>query len=284
MAKSRLAPIKQLTIPRLELQAATLATRQDALLRQELGPDLDLTRSQYWTDSTIVLQYIRNDEARYHTFVANRVAEIQERTEPHDWHHVPTLENPADDASRGVSPSALTKPRWIHGPPFLVLEPQNWPTLATAPPLSADDPEIRKPRAVTFATQEWVRDPDPLDKLIENCSNWTRLLRAIACFMALAAVKLRQAPKITTLQPEHLQKAENALIAHIQQQHYGVEITALRSEKNVTAQSPLARLHPQLKEGLLVTTGRLSHARSPRETKHPAILPRHGDLSCACAC
>ena len=81
MAKSRLAPLKKMTIPRyLELQAITLATRQDALLRRELG--MDLARSQYWTDSMIVLQYIINTEARYHTFVANRVAEIQDATQP----------------------------------------------------------------------------------------------------------------------------------------------------------------------------------------------------------
>ena len=75
MAKSRLAPIKKLTVPRLELQAATLAARPNALLRKELN--LDLGTSTFWTDSTIVLQYINNTEARYHTFVANRVAEIQ---------------------------------------------------------------------------------------------------------------------------------------------------------------------------------------------------------------
>ena len=69
MAKSRLAPIKKLTVPRLELQAATLAARQNTLLRKELG--LDLRPSTFWTDSTIVLQYINNVEARYHTFVAN---------------------------------------------------------------------------------------------------------------------------------------------------------------------------------------------------------------------
>ena len=83
MAKSRLAPLKRMTIPRLELQAATLATRQDTLLRRELG--LELSRSQYWTDSTIVLQYISNTEARYQTFVANRVAEIQDATQAEDW-------------------------------------------------------------------------------------------------------------------------------------------------------------------------------------------------------
>ena len=64
MAKSRLAPLKRLTLPRLELQAATLAARQNALLRKELG--LDLGPPTYWTDSTIVLQYISNTTARYH--------------------------------------------------------------------------------------------------------------------------------------------------------------------------------------------------------------------------
>ena len=109
MAKSRLAPIKKLTVPRLELQAATLAARQNALLRKELG--LDLRSSTFWTDSIIVLQYINNTEARYHTFVANRVAEIQERTDVKEWRHVPTQDNPADDASRGISASSLSQAR-----------------------------------------------------------------------------------------------------------------------------------------------------------------------------
>ena len=108
MAKSRLAPLKKMTIPRLELQAATLAARQDALLRRELG--LELSRSQYWTDSTIVLQYISNTEARYQTFVANWVAEIQDTTRPEDWCHIPTRDNPADDASRGVLARELARP------------------------------------------------------------------------------------------------------------------------------------------------------------------------------
>ena len=141
MAKSRLAPLKTLTIPRLELQAATLATRQDALLRREL--DLKLEPSQFWTDSTIVLQYILNQERRFHTFVANRVAEIREKTDVEQWHHVSTKENPADDASRGVAAGNLGLSRWLHGPTFL-LEPQrDWPKTEVASTLNCEDPEVK---------------------------------------------------------------------------------------------------------------------------------------------
>ena len=126
MAKSRLTPIKKLTVPRLELQAATLAARQNTLLRKELG--LDLGPSTFWTDSTIVLQYISNVEARYRTFVAKRVAEIQDTTNAKEWCHIPTQENPADDASRGGPASSLMKSRWLHGPDFLQLPPERWPS------------------------------------------------------------------------------------------------------------------------------------------------------------
>ena len=149
MAKSRLAPIKKLTVPRLELQAATLAARQNTLLPKEL--DLDLGPSTFWTDSTIVLQYINNTEARYHTFVADRVAEIQDTTDAKEWHHFPTQENPADDASRGVPASSLSESRWLHGPDFLQLPPERWPSAQTLRPISEDDPEVKK--AVTFTTQ-----------------------------------------------------------------------------------------------------------------------------------
>ena len=79
MAKSRLNPLKPLTIPRLELCAATLATRQDAMLSREL--DVEIASSHLWTDSSTVLQYIRSENRRFHTYVSNRVTEIRGRTE-----------------------------------------------------------------------------------------------------------------------------------------------------------------------------------------------------------
>ena len=106
MGKSRLSPLKPVTIPRMELSAAVLSTRLDRI-HQEVEFPID--DSFYWTDSTCVLRYIANSERRYKTFVANRVAAIREQSIPCQWHYVGTKMNPADDASRGLSTEAITR-------------------------------------------------------------------------------------------------------------------------------------------------------------------------------
>ena len=161
MAKSRLAPIKATTIPRLELCAATLATRQDELLRREL--DLELSPSQYWSDSTIVLWYVSHEEKRFQTFVANRVSEIRGRSEPTQWRHVPTDENPADDASRGTSPAELTGRRWLEGPAFLKQPSEEWPVWEPSQPVDKEQLELRKEKVCMAVVGVPV---DPIDTLL----------------------------------------------------------------------------------------------------------------------
>jgi len=75
LGKARVAPLKQTTIPRLELTAAVLAVRVDDMLRKEL--QLKLEKSVFWTDSITVLKYIASETRRFHTFVANRTAFIR---------------------------------------------------------------------------------------------------------------------------------------------------------------------------------------------------------------
>ncbi|XP_020629771.1 uncharacterized protein LOC110066860 [Orbicella faveolata] len=116
MAKSRLAPLKAMTIPRMELSAAVLATRLDHMIRQEL--DLPVDNSTLWTDSTCVLQYIENKEKRFQIFVANRVSAISDQSTATQWRYVETSLNAADKASRGMTVDALRNDRWSQGPPF----------------------------------------------------------------------------------------------------------------------------------------------------------------------
>ena len=94
--KSRLASLKGMTIPRLELTAAVLAARVDVMLRRALQFQID--RSVFWTDSTTVIRYVRNEHTRFHVFVANRVAVIRDASSPEQWRYVDSSQNPADDA------------------------------------------------------------------------------------------------------------------------------------------------------------------------------------------
>lgn len=146
MGKSRLAPIKPVTIPRLELSAAVIAMRLDRISRNELT--LSITESFFWTDSPCVLWYIENQDKRFQTFVANCIATIHDASSPSQWKYVNTQDNPADDSSRGVPPDLLR--RWIHGPNFLLSPTKMWcqrPTSMTSV-IPEDNPEIKSDKAV----------------------------------------------------------------------------------------------------------------------------------------
>ena len=90
------------------------------MLTQELSTQVKLQPAQFWTDSKIVLGYINNIKKRFHTFAADRVEVIKDYTQAHQWRHVESAQNPADDASRGVSPGWLMTSRWMHGPQCLM--------------------------------------------------------------------------------------------------------------------------------------------------------------------
>ena len=117
IGKSRLAPLKVISIPRLELSAAAMSVRLDYMIRKEL--DLPIQESIFWTDSTAVIQLIENKTKRFHTFVANRLSIIQDGSSPAQWRHVDSKSNPADDASRGLTADqTIRNQRWLNGPSF----------------------------------------------------------------------------------------------------------------------------------------------------------------------
>ena len=98
MGKSRVTPVKQITIPRLELSAAVLSVRISSVLRKQLK--YDNIQDVFWCDSQVTLGYINNDAKKFHVFVANRIQQIRDKTEPSQWKYVRSKENPADYASR----------------------------------------------------------------------------------------------------------------------------------------------------------------------------------------
>ncbi|GFQ77223.1 integrase catalytic domain-containing protein [Trichonephila clavata] len=124
-SKSRVAPLKSLTLPRLELTAAILSAR----LAKQVSSCLKFNANiYYWTDSLISYYWIRGDSSAFKPYIKNRVQEIQLLSDPSQWGHCPGKDNPSDLISRGTSAVKLAQNElWWHGPPWLKLTPDHWP-------------------------------------------------------------------------------------------------------------------------------------------------------------
>ncbi|UYV82108.1 hypothetical protein LAZ67_21000879 [Cordylochernes scorpioides] len=117
-AKTRVAPCKSLTLPRLELSAALLLSQLYRSVVDSLK--IDIGRAYLWSDSQISLSWIKSDPNRWKTFIHNRVVKIQQLSDRNSWRHVSGKDNPADCASRGIMPAALSgHTLWWQGPTWL---------------------------------------------------------------------------------------------------------------------------------------------------------------------
>ena len=187
MGKARLAPIKSVTMPRLELTVATVSIRLGELLKREVDDNPDFV---YHTDSTTVLRYIANEQQRFHVFVANRVQLILDCSHLNQWKYIATKENPADDASRGLNGLALIEGQnELQGPGFLWKVESEWPQ---QPPMvsqvPADDPEVK---GTTMASSNVVvvnQSAGVASKLICHFSDWHRLRTAVAVFLRVKKI------------------------------------------------------------------------------------------------
>ncbi|XP_074099028.1 uncharacterized protein LOC141527441 [Cotesia typhae] len=125
-SKTRVAPIKRLTVPRLELSAAVLLAHlikhtQSTLELQDVPVFL-------WTDSSITLAWVKNNPMKWKEYVGNRVSSIHQTLPNACWRYTSGKLNPADCASRGLNASQLISHHlWWTGPPWLAQSPEYWP-------------------------------------------------------------------------------------------------------------------------------------------------------------
>ena len=275
MAKSRVAPLKPTTIPRLELQAAVLNSRISELLRRELHDDS--IEEYYWTDSKVVLGYINNDAKKFHVYVANRIQRIKQSTQTSRWNYVPTADNPADMASRGTSVAEFLCSDWLSGPAFLwdsaVLQDRiNDNIIVSSSPDSADC-EVRR---MALATSTDICDPPTIVSRFEHFSDWSKLLSGISMLLK-AAQRFKNGNNMPIKTDCSLQQqAAEVVIKSTQRSCFMEEITALQQDCALKRSSTLYKLDPFLDDnGVLRVGGRLSHSQSlSYSSKHPIILPK----------
>ncbi|KAL3979219.1 Rab5 GDP/GTP exchange factor [Sarotherodon galilaeus] len=298
MGKSRVAPLKPVTIPRMELTAAVVAVRMDRMWRRELR--LPLLNSVFWTDSTAVLKYINNETSRFRVFVANRVSEILKASSASQWRYVNTTHNPADLASRGMKAETfLRDTEWISGPAFLIQPENNWPVNPeNLQEPSHEDPEVKASAAINVSQ---VHDDDhPLTLLIHRASSWTRLIRVMGWILRFKTLLLhhrkihfQSAPD--TIQSEdaqhkvefwhgflslgEIEDAEIQIIKFCQRKSYAEEISCLQRGESVKRSSHIYKLNPVLEDDVLRVGGRLSRAVMSEDSKHPVIIAKELHIS-----
>ena len=290
MAKARVAPVKPVTIPRLELTAATVAVRVGTMLLKELSIPID--EVHYWTDSQTVLRYLNNKSTRFRTFVANRVEVIHERSHPSQWHYIESANNPADDASRGLSMTNLLKTeRWFQGPQFLWSMDTEWPTWSevNSPDESLEsDVEVKKETTKARSTCAQKSLAVTRIKSTEQEDGVSTLL--------CKSKGQEQNEKSKSLEVEEINNAEVVIIKIVQKQAFPEEFHNLKKSKGSSnsntvggtvgngdqhtkskkmKSSSLSHLDPEIShDGILKVGGRLGNADISEDAKHPWILPK----------
>ena len=278
MSKSKLAPIRTVTLPRLELNAAVTGVRMYKTIIRET--DLPVERAIFWTDSTLTLQYITNTTHRPKVYVGNRQAEVREATDPTDWRKVPGEKNPADLLTRGVAdPSELMQTNtngvsWFMGPGFLKEEEEKWPA-TTIGPLDPNDPELRKKSVLVglgFVEKNTI-DPG-------RFSTWTKLVRVHAWvrrFIKNFTAKHLSKSDFTSgdLSVSEIEASEREVVRLVQNDSFSNEIHTLKSGEAVPLKNKISPLSPFVDSaGMLRVGGRIKNAPIPASAKHQPILPK----------
>ena len=263
-SKTRVAPLKELSIPRLELITARILAQLVNTIQSALSSQMKLDGVRYWLDSKTALCWIRN-HGEWKQFVKHRVNEILQLTNKNEWAYVSTHENPADIRSRGVLASQLKDNQlWWNGPTWLLEKPNNWPPISEIGRTPESSEEERKP-VTNLCVKEGQNRLRGLEAVIsiERYSRLTKLLNVIA-WVRRAASNFRKNYLTTELTAEEIKVAEIEWIKIAQH-----ELTQQDNYKQLIKKLGLVE-----EDGILKCTGRLGNSDLDLDVQKPILLPR----------
>lgn len=273
MGKTKLAPKHGHTIPRLELCAAVLAVELYDLITREI--DIKFDNVSFFTDSRVVIGYIKNESKRFFTYVANRVDKIRRLSEPEDWHYISTKLNPADEGTNSVQVKDLQNSLWLNGPPVTHELWNNDQEPQLCGEEFDDDSEVKSCKM----------EVQPCCNLgshrFEKFSTWSKLTQAILLIQKVVRWNLLHKRRNgEDKNPLTLRAAELLLIHVIQHESFLDEIIALKSGQTVLKTSPIYDLDPYLDDtGLLRIGGRLRRSNLTTQEKNPIIIPKKSHVA-----
>lgn len=263
-SKSRVSPLKPLTIPKLELCGAVLLAKLTEQVQKAF--DLPISRCFFWSDSTVVLGWLKTSPNMLKTFVCNRVADIQQLTSHGTWRHVPTKCNPADLLSRGVPPQFLKESNlWWHGPPWLCEDESSWPISNFT---RTELPEMKRESQCISVT---TREPFPFDYRL----SLFRLTRVTAYCLRFRNNPLKsQADRLLgPFTADELKESLLVLVKLSQQESFPDELKLLSQGKPLRSSSSLISLNPFLdSKGMLRVGGRLHNSQFSYDKKFPLLI------------
>ncbi|RWR99198.1 uncharacterized protein B4U79_12713, partial [Dinothrombium tinctorium] len=269
---ARVAPLKKLTLPRLELMGTLIGARLAYHLRNVITD----ASFYFWIDSMIALSWIRGSAKKWKPFVANRVTEIQELSNPSNWSYCEGLYNPADKLTRGMTMTQLLDEEiWWKGPNWLFLREELWPKP------KYDEVCLENEKRSTFVSKISVEktNMEPLFP-VNKYSKLQFHLRVTARILQWFDNFKKGEQMFNSLSVEIIKAAEAYWIKFVQYEAFQEEIESIKSGSGIKIKSKLAQLCPFLDEnGLLRVGGRLQFANLNRDQKHPIILPKEGSFT-----